>query len=131
MPAARDAVTLVELLEVTGPFDEAVTLLQTVLARLEHEGVSGLASMQFYADEPRRHLGVIITFSDPAQLLAHTAQISGWDEFRRFSAMFNLLEMRIHGAVSPEVRAWIARFEGTVTTYPEPVAAFFRPRAER
>lgn len=126
MPDARDATTLVEILEVTGPFDEAVALIRATIARLEREGVPGLASMQFYTDEARRELAAVITFADPAQMLAHTAQLSGWDEFRRFSSMIKLKEMRIHGTVGPEVRAWMAQFPGAVTQYAAPIAAFFR-----
>lgn len=129
MSDARDATTLVEILEVTGSFDEAEALLTATLTRLEREGVPGLASMQFYTDEPRRQLAAVITFTDPSQMLAHTAQLSGWDEFRRFSALIKLVEMRIHGSVGDDVRAWMGQFSGTVTHYPQPVAAFFRGRS--
>lgn len=126
MPDAREAVTLVEILEVEGDFNEVVALISSTIARLEREGQPGLASMQFFADEGRRELAAVITFADPAQMLAHTAQISSWDEFRRFSAQIRLKELRIHGVVGPEVRAWISQFRGSVSVYERPVAAFFR-----
>lgn len=126
MPDARDAVTLVEILEVVGDFDEAVALISTTVARLEREGVPGLASMQFYTHAERRELAAVITFADPAQMQAHTAMISSWDAFRRFSEVVRFKEMRIHGVVGPEVKAWLARFPGPVAQYDSPIAAFFR-----
>lgn len=119
-------VTLVEILEVLGPFDDVAAQVAVVLKRLEAEGVPGLASMQFYADKSKNELGAIITFRDPADMIAHTKMISGWDDFKRFASMTRLKDMRIHGVITPEVEAWVRQFDGPLAKYESFVAGFVR-----
>lgn len=125
-PALDKYVTLVELLELTVPLAEIAPLLQATLRRLEVEGVPGLVSMQFHANEAQTELGAVITFSDGDQMPAHTEMISGWDEFKRFSKMIKLKEMRVHGTLSPAAEAWIRQFSGPISKFEQPVAAFVR-----
>lgn len=120
------AVTLVELLDVIGDFDEVAAILRTVMARLEREGVAGLRSMEFYRASETQ-LAAVIAFADPADMLAHTAMVSSFPEFVQFAAKTKLVKMRIHGVVSPEVRAWMAQFPGEVEVFEEYVAGFSRP----
>lgn len=119
-------VSLIELLELKCPFDEAAPVLRQVVARLEQEGVSSLVSMQFHADRARSTLAVIITFSSAAQMMEHTRMISGWEEFRRFTSMFKLVDMRILGEPSPEFAAWLHQFGAPPHDFPEHVAGFAR-----
>lgn len=119
-------VTLVEILDVLGPFQEAAELMRALMHRLEHEGVPGIASMQFYTDEEARELAAVIRFWDPAQLIDHTRLLSSWTEFARFSSMIVLKEMRIHGVVPPAVLAWMEQFQGPKKQYQRYVAGFVR-----
>ena len=124
--ATDDSVTLVEILDVPGSFDEARQLVQTCVARLEREGVPGLASMKFYEDAAAKELAAVITFSDSAEILAHTRMIAGWPEFQRFATLLRLKDMRIHGRVSAEVRAWLDQFPDPRRLFEMHLAGFSR-----
>jgi hypothetical protein len=123
---ADDSVTLVEILDVPGSFDEARQLIQAGVARLEREGVPGLASMNFYEDAAAKELAAVITFSNSSEILAHTRMISGWPEFQRFATLIRVKDMRIHGRVSAEVRAWLDQFQGPRRLFETHLAGFSR-----
>ena len=118
--------TLVEILEMTRPYEECAPIIRRVLDRLAVEGVPGLASMHFYHDAERAQLGAVITFSDASQILAHTAMISQWEDFRLFASMIKVIEMRVHGKLSPESRKWLAQFKGPIRVIEEYVGGFVR-----
>ena len=124
--ATDDSVTLVEILDVLGSFDEARELIQACIARLEREGVPGLASMRFYEDPAAKELAAVIMFSNSSEILAHTRMISSWPEFQRFATSIRLKDMRIHGTVSPEVRAWLDQFQGPRRVFDKHLAGFNR-----
>lgn len=121
-----DSVTLVEILEVSGSFDEARQLIRSCVERLEREGVPGLASMRFYEDAETKELAAVITFADARDILAHTRMISSWPEFERFATLIRLKDMRIHGRVSEEVRSWLDRFQGPRRVFDTRLAGFSR-----
>jgi hypothetical protein len=118
---------LVEILDVTGDFAEVSATVPLLLRRIEREGVPGLRSMHFYTRPDSNELAAVIRFSDPRQIQAHTDLLSKWEEFQRFGAAIRLREMRVHGSISAEVQAWIAKFGGTVAKYEQLVGAFERP----
>lgn len=124
--AMADQVTLVEILEVEGSFEDARQLIQACIARLEREGVRGLAAMHFYEDPAASELSAVITFSNSTDVLAHTQMISSWDEFKRFASSIRVKDMRIHGRVSDEVRAWLDRFPGPRRLFEQHLAGFSR-----
>ena len=124
--ATDDSVTLVEILEVLGSFDETRQLVRACVARLEREGVPGLASMIFYEDAAAKELAAVITFSSSTEILAHTQMISGWPEFQRFGTLIRVKDMRIHGRVSAEVRAWLDQFQGPRRLFELHLAGFSR-----
>lgn len=126
MKQASDYFTIVEILELTRPYEECAPLLQRALDRLAVEGVPALVSMHFYHDPEKSQLGAVITFSDATQLLAHTAMISGWEEFQRFAAMIKVVELRVHGQLSPEVHAWLSKFNGPVRVFDKYLGGFVR-----
>ena len=126
MTQARDYLTLVEILELTRPYEECAPIIQRVLDRLAVEGVPGLASMHFYHDAERAQLGAVITFSDSTQILAHTAMISQWEEFRQFAKMIKVVDMRVHGVPNADFTAWVKQFGGALRQFPEPLAGFAR-----
>ena len=90
------------------------------------EGVRALRSMQFYTNEAKTELGAIITFASAAELLTHVKMISDWEEFRRFASMIKLVDMRVHGRLTPEVEAWIRQFNGPLKKLEHPVVGFVR-----
>ena len=53
--------------------------------------------------------------------------ISSWPEFARFASMMKLVEMRVHGKLTPEVQAWMSQFKGTFSMYEQQLAGFRRP----
>ena len=121
-----DYVTLVEILELTRPYAEVEPIIQSTVRRLEAEGVRALRSMQFYTNEAKTELGAIITFASAAELLTHVKMISDWEEFRRFASMIKLVDMRVHGRLTPEVEAWIRQFNGPLKKLEHPVVGFVR-----
>ena len=68
----------------------------------------------------------MITFASAADMLAHTAMISGWDEFKAFASMIKVSDMRVHGKLTAEVAAWIAQFNGPLRQFEQHVAGFVR-----
>jgi hypothetical protein len=125
-PPASDHVTLVERFRITRPLGEVAALLRLATARLEREGVRALVAMNFYLDEESGDLGAVITFEDATQFLAHIEMVSRWPEFQAFANAIRLVEMRIHGRVSPEVEAWIRQFDGTIVKLERHIAGFVR-----
>ena len=75
-PSARDHVTLVEVLELTRPFEEFADAIAAALRRLEAEGVRELVTVQFYADPGSTQVGAILTFSDRDRMIEHMNMIS-------------------------------------------------------
>ncbi len=43
--------------------------------------------------------------------------ISQWKEFQRFAKMIRLVDMRVHGNLSPEVRQWLSQFDGPLRVF--------------
>jgi len=82
--------------------------------------------MKFYEDAAAKELAAVITFSDSAEILAHTRMIAGWPEFQRFATLLRLKDMRIHGRVSAEVRAWLDQFPGPRRLFEMHLAGFSR-----
>ena len=118
--------TLIEVLEVVGPFSEAEARVSALVARLEREGVRGLLAMQFYADRAAKELSAVITFSDQADMPAHLDLISSWPEFTSFAQSIRLKDMRIHLQLSADVEAWIRKFQGPLRQFPTRGGSFMR-----
>lgn len=123
---ASNYITLVEAFELLVPLEEFTPLVTAVLQRLAVEGVAGLVSMQFYAGERPGEIGAIIRFAAPEQAMEHVRMISGWDEFRRFTATIKLLEIRVYGELGPEVEAWMRQFNGPIRKHEHFIAGFVR-----
>jgi hypothetical protein len=127
-PSADGYVTLVEVLELTRPFEEFADAIEAALRRLEAEGVRELVAVQFYADPGSTRVGAILTFSDRERMIEHMDMVSGWEEFGRFFAMVRPIDVRVYGRLSDEAEAWIRRFGDDVLgrTFEEHVAGFVR-----
>lgn len=121
-----DYVTLVEILELTRPFEEVAPLLSIAIRRLETEGVKALLSSQFYRNEAGTELGAVIRFANSTQMMEHVNMVSGWEEFRRFATMIKLVDMRVHGKLDPEAEAWIRKFDGPIKKLETLVVGFVR-----
>lgn len=126
MKSPSEYVTLVEVLELLRPFDEVGPVVENLLGRLEVEGIAALISMQFYLNEEKTEIGAVITFSDSNQLIEHTRMISSWEEFKRFTSMVKLADMRVHGTLSAEAEAWIRQFQGPLKKFAHYLAGFVR-----
>jgi hypothetical protein len=126
LTSTDDSVTLVETLEVSGSFEEARQSIKACIARLQREGVRGLSSMHFYEAPETNELAAVIIFSNSSEILAHTRMISSWQEFKNFSSLVRVKDMKIHGLVSPEVRAWLDQFPGQRRLFDTHLAGFTR-----
>jgi hypothetical protein len=126
-PSACDYVTLVEVLELTRPFEEFADAIKAALRRLEAEGVQELVTVQFYAEPGSTQVGAILTFSDRERMIEHMNMVSGWEEFGRFFATVKPIEVRVYGRLSEEAEAWIRRFGDVLgRTFGDHVAGFVR-----
>ena len=126
-PSACDYVTLVEVLELTRPFEEFADAIEAALRRLETEGVRELVTVQFYADPGSTQVGAILTFSDRERMIEHMGMVSRWEEFERFFATVKPIDVRVYGRLSEEAEAWIRRFGDVLgRTFEEHVAGFVR-----
>jgi hypothetical protein len=126
-PSARDYVTLVEVLELTRPFEEFADAIAAALRRLEAEGVRELVTVQFYADPGSTQVGAILTFSDRGRMIEHMNMVSEWEEFKRFFTTVKPVEVRVYGRLSREAETWIGQFGDVLgRTFGDHVAGFVR-----
>jgi hypothetical protein len=112
---ATEYVTLVELLEVTAPFEEFQSAIDAVAARLEAEGVKELVSINFYGEAGSNEVGAILTFSDSKSMLKHMDMVSSWKEYDMFFGTVKPLDVRVYGTLDAEAEAWIGQFGDIVS----------------
>jgi hypothetical protein len=124
---AEEYVTLVEVLELTVPYEEFEEAIRAAARRLEAEGVQELVSFNFYANPGSREAGAILIFSDRERMLDHIGMISSWEEFRRFFATARPLDVRVYGRPSAQAEAWMGRFGNIVSRkFEKHIAGFVR-----
>jgi len=124
---ATEYVTLVEILELTVPFEEFEEAVSAAAARLEAEGVRELVSMNFYAEPGSIQVGAILTFSDRERMTEHIAMVSSWEEFERFFTTVKPVDVRVYGRLSAEAEAWVSQFGDIVSRkFGEHLAGFVR-----
>jgi hypothetical protein len=119
-------VTLVEVLELTVPYEEFSEAVGAAARRLEAEGVRELVAVHFYGDPGATEVGAILTFSDRERMIEHIEMISNWEEFGRFFACVRPLDVRVYGKLSEEAEAWIGQFDVLSKTFEGHVAGFVR-----
>ena len=119
-------VTLVEVLELTRPFEEFAAAVQAVTRRLEAEGVSELVIVQFYAHPDSPEVGALLTFADRNRIMEHITMITGWDELHQFFGTVKPLDVRVYGTLSAEAEAWVRQFNVLSKTFEQHVAGFVR-----
>lgn len=112
---ATEYVTLVELLEVTAPFEEFQSAIDAVAERLETEGVKELVSINFYGEPGSNEVGAILMFSDSRSMLRHMAMVSSWEEYEMFFGTVKPLDVRVYGTLDAEAEAWIRQFGDIVS----------------
>jgi hypothetical protein len=125
-PGASEYVTLVEVLELTVPYEEFAQAVGAAARRLEAEGVRELVTVHFYGNLRSTEVGAILTFSDRERMIEHIEMISKWEEFERFFACVRPLDVRVYGKLSEEAEAWIGRFDVLSKKFEHHVAGFVR-----
>lgn len=123
---ASECVTLVEVLELTVPYEEFTSAIGAASRRLEAEGVRELVAVHFYGSPESTEAGAILTFSDRDRMIDHIEMISGWEEFERFFATVKPLDVRVYGRLSEEAEEWIGRFDVLSKKFENHVAGFVR-----
>ena len=123
---ASEHVTLVEVLELTRPFEEFAAAVQGAARRLEAEGIKELVTLQFYADPASEEVGAILTFTDRDRMMEHIAMITRWEEFDRFFATLKPIDIRVYGKLSAEAEEWVRQFGVVSKTFKDHVAGFVR-----
>ncbi len=124
---ASEYVTLVEVLELTRPFEEFKAAVGDSARRLEAEGIDQLLTLQFYADPGATQAGAILTFSDRDRMIEHMDMISQWEEFELFFATVKPIDVRVYGRPSKEAEMWIRQFGDFLgRTFEDHVAGFER-----
>jgi hypothetical protein len=113
---AQQYVTLVEVLELTVPYEEFEEAVRAAMGRLEAEGVQELVSVNFYAEPGSVEAGAILVFSDRERMIDHIRMISSWEEFGRFFSTVKPLDVRVYGRLGAEAEAWISQFGDIVST---------------
>jgi|SRR5215211_482954 len=125
-PGASEYVTLVEVLELTVPYEEFARAVGAAARRLEAEGVRELVTVHFYGNPGSTEVGAILTFSDRERMIEHIEMISKWEEFERFFACVRPLDVRVYGKLSEEAEAWIWQFDVLSKKFEHHVAGFVR-----
>jgi hypothetical protein len=123
---ASERVTIVEVFELTGPFDTFAATVQAAVRRLEAEGVRGLVGAQFYATPGSSEVGAIITFADPGQFMDHVQMITGWPEFHTLVGIVKPVDVRVYGRLSEEALSWLRKMNVVSKTFESHVAGFVR-----
>jgi hypothetical protein len=123
---ASEYVTLVEVLELTVPYEEFARAVEAASRRLEAEGVRELVTVHFYGSPESTEAGAILTFSDRERMIDHIEMISGWEEFESFFATVKPLDVRVYGRLSEEAEEWIGRFDVLSKKFEHHVAGFVR-----
>ena len=124
--SAAQYVTLVEVMELTRPFEEFADAIEAASRRLETEGVEELVALHFYGSPESTEVGAILTFSNRERMIDHIEMISGWEEFERFFATVRPLDVRVYGRLSEEAEEWIGRFDVLSRKFEDHVAGFVR-----
>jgi hypothetical protein len=119
-------VTLVEVLELTVPYEEFSEAVGAAARRLEAEGMRELVALHFYGSRASTEVGAILTFSDRGRMIEHIEMISKWEEFERFFACVRPLDVRVYGKLSEEAEAWIGQFDVLSKKFEHHVAGFVR-----
>ena len=125
-PPASEYVTLVEVLELTRPFEEFTAAVQAAARRLEAEGIEELVTLQFYANPEATEVGAILTFADRDRMMDHIEMITGWEEFERFIGIVKPIDVRVYGKLSRKAEAWVRQFDVLSRTFEDHVAGFVR-----
>lgn len=123
---ADEYVTLVEVLELTRPYEEFEAAARAAAHRLETEGIQALVTLQFYARPGSKEVGAILTFSDRNRMMQHINMITAWDEFRQFFRTIRPIDVRIYGRLTPDVEAWIGQFNVVRKMFDHHVTGFVR-----
>jgi hypothetical protein len=124
---ASEQVTLVEVLELTGTFEEFAAAIQAAARRLEAEGIQELVTLQFYATPGSTEVGALLTFADRSRIMEHIGMITEWEEFERFFSTTKPLDVRVYGKLSAEAEAWVRQFGDIVSKkFEDHVAGFVR-----
>jgi hypothetical protein len=124
--SANEYVTLVEVMELTRPFEEFSAAVQAAARRLEVEGVKALVTFQFYTNPGSTEVGALITFADRSQMSKHMNMITEWKEFKQFFSTVKPIDIRVYGKLSEEAEAWVRQFIGISKTFEQHVAGFVR-----
>lgn len=123
---ASEHVTLVEILELTRPFDEFESVSRAVARRLELEGIAALVTFQVYAEPGSNEVGLIITFADRSLIMQHITMIAGWEEFGHFLRTAKPIDVRVYGTLSAEAEEWLRKVNVVSRTFTGHVAGFVR-----
>ncbi len=123
---ASEYVTLVEVLELTQPFEKFDAAIKAVARRLEAEGIKELVTLQFYADPGSTEVGAILTFANRNRVTEHIDMITKWEEFEWFFGTVKPLDVRVYGKLSAEAEAWVRQFDVVSKTFEDQVAGFVR-----
>src|SRR5215216_3785658 len=124
--AAHEYVTLVEVLELTRPFEEFAAAVDACVRRLEAEGVRELVTIQFYSNPGSTEVGALLSFADRERVVEHLNLITRWEQFERFFSMVTPRDVRIYGRLSAEAEAWVRQFDVISKTFERHVAGFVR-----
>jgi len=123
---ATEYVTLVEVMELTRPFEEFSEAIEAASRRLETEGVQELVALHFYGSPESTEVGAILTFSNRERMIDHIEMISAWEEFERFFATVRPVDVRVYGRLSEEAEEWIGQFDVLSRKFEDHVAGFVR-----
>ncbi len=114
-PTAAEYVTLVEILELTAPYEEFEAAASAAVRRLEVEGIRELVSIRFCGGPESTEIGAILTFSDRERMIRHMNMVSSWGEFKRFFGIVKPLDVRVYGRLSGDAETWIGQFGDIVS----------------
>ena len=123
---AKEHVTLVEVMELTRPFEEFANAIGAASRSLEAEGVQELVAVNFYGSPESTEAGAVLAFSDREHMIDHIEMILEWEEFERFFATVKPLDVRVYGKLSEEAEEWIGQFDVLSRKFEDHVAGFVR-----
>ena len=103
------ALTVLNRYELTGGAAAFRAATSALAARVEAQGEPGIVGYRFYANAEGTEGRAVVDYATPAAWIGHHERSMAWPEMAALHKVARLADVRFLGAVTDEIRAWIAR----------------------
>ena len=108
------------------PFAEYQKAVNTLVKRIEKDGLKKVLDYQIYADPESTKVGAVITYADADAFVEHHEMGPKWEEYLHYRTVVNLVDVRIYGPLTERAKIWLENADLLEKHLGEPVGGFFR-----